>query len=120
MFYTGLFKRIIPFVLTFAGGLLVASIFVPIGLPSVGNWREARRSRNCHEKRQLRFENDELRQRVRTLKSENQELKRGAHEWDSEADILEAVPPVLMDEHKPPPPPPPAKKPNRPRHEILR
>ena len=120
MFYAGLFKRIIPFVLTFAAGLLVASIFVPIGLPSVRNWRETRRAKNCHEKSQLRLENQELRDKVRTLKSENQELRRGAYEWDSDAEIMEAVPPVLMEEHKPPPPPPPAKRPKHPRTEILR
>jgi hypothetical protein len=113
MFYTGLFKRIIPFVLTFAAGLFLASLFVPIAFPSLGEWRRARRSHSCHDKRQLRFENEELRQKVRTLKTENQELKRGVHEWDSEAEILEAVPPVLLDEHKPPPPP---KRPNHPRY----
>jgi hypothetical protein len=119
MFYVGLFKRIIPFVLTFAAGLLIASIFVPIGFPNAAKWREARRAGKCHERHQLRMENEELREKVRTQRSEIQELRRDAHEWDSDTEILNAVPPVILEEHKPLPPPP-AKRPKHPRTEILR
>ena len=112
MFYTGLFKRIIPFVLTFAAGLFIASFFVQLAFPSLSEWREARRSRGCHEKRQLRMENDELREKVRTLRNQNEEMRRGIKDWDTDEEILNAVPPVELDEHHPPAPP---RKPKHPR-----
>lgn len=118
MFYTGLFKRIIPFGLTFVAGLFVASFFVSVGLPNPDGWREARRSRNCHEKRQLRMENQELRDTIRTQRHEIDELRRTSQDWDNDATILEAVPPVELDEHKPPQPPRKPKHPHR--VEVLR
>jgi len=113
MFYTGLFKRIIPFVLTFAAGLFVASFFVSLAFPNFGGWREGRRSRGFHEKQQLRIENDELREKVRTLRNQNEELRRGIKDWDSDSEILNAVPPVDLEEHHPPRPP---KRPKHARH----
>ena len=112
MFYTGLFKRIIPFLLTFAAGLMVASLFVPLAFPNLSEWRNARRSRGFHEKRQLRMENEELREKYRTLKKENEELRRGIKDWDADSEILNAVPPVELEEHHPPTPP---RKPKHPR-----
>ena len=112
MFYTGLFKRIIPFVLTFAAGLFIASIFVPLAVPNFSTWRESRRSRGCHEKRQLRIENDQLRERNLTLQAENEELKRGHSHWGDPASI-EVLPLPDLDEHKPPHPPRKPKHPDR-------
>jgi hypothetical protein len=103
MLYTGLFKRIIPFVVTFAAGLFLASFFVSVALPSLSNMREVRRSRSCHEKRQLRMERDELRDKVRTLRRQNEELRRNA--TDIDVLLQEAVPPVELDAPHPPPPP---------------
>lgn len=99
MLYTGLFKRIIPFVLTFAVGLFIASFFVSIALPSLGNWREGRRSRSCHEKRQIRMEVNELRERVRSLRRENEELRRSS---DVKLMLEDAVPPVELEAPHPP------------------
>lgn len=113
MFYTGLFKRIIPFVLTFAAGLLVASFFVSVGLPNL-NLRSERKWHKCHQKRQLKIENDQLRETVRDLRKENDELRRSNGSWD--AMIKDAVPPVELDEHKPPPP----KRPKHPRYDASR
>jgi hypothetical protein len=114
MLYTGLFKRIIPFAVTFAAGLFLASFFVSVALPSLSNMREARRSRSCHEKRQLRMEMDELRDKVRTLRRENEELRRNA----TDVDVLlqEAVPPVELEAPHPPPPP---RRPKHPRFDQV-
>lgn len=113
MFYTGLFKRIIPFVLTFAAGLLLASLFVPI-TPNFREWR-SENGHKCQEKRQLRMENDELREQKRKLQIENDRLRRSAKNWNSD-EILDAVPPVDIEEHDPPAPP---RKPKRPRIERI-
>ena len=95
---TGLVKRIIPFVLTFSVGLLLASLFIPIGLPDFGTWRENRRSaRHCQEHRQLQMENDRLRM-------ENEQLRRNAADA-SESWEPNELPPFDVD--APPPPPPP-------------
>ena len=99
MLYTGLFKRIIPFVLTFAAGLFIASFFVSIALPSFGNWREGRRSRHWQEKRQVRMEMEELRERVRSLTRENEELRRNS---DVKWMLENAVPPVELEAPHPP------------------
>jgi hypothetical protein len=92
MSYLAIFKRIIPFFLTFAAGLLIASIFVPITAPSFrnadrgGKWRHHRECKK--EKESLRRENMRLRQELEQ-RNEIQNLK-----LDFELDV-------------PPPPPPP-------------
>jgi hypothetical protein len=92
MSYLAIFKRIIPFFLTFAAGLLIASIFVPISAPRFersersGKWRHHRECKR--EKESLRRENMRLRQEIETMqRNEFQELK--------------------LDLDVPPPPPPP-------------
>jgi hypothetical protein len=94
MSYLAIFKRIIPFFLTFAAGLLIASIFVPVTAPSFrnadrgGKWRHHRECKK--EKESLRRENMRLRQEIETIqRNEIQNLK-----LDFELDV-------------PPPPPPP-------------
>ena len=114
MCYTGLFKRIIPFVLTFAVGLFIASFFVSIAFPGE-RWRNSRRVNRFHEMQQLRIENDELREKLRQLRTDNEELRRSAGALDSDLVIPEAVPPVDFEEHHPPPPPP--RRPKNPRFE---
>src|SRR5687767_15451069 len=105
MLYTGIFKRIIPFALTFAAGLFIASFFVSLALPSF-SWRGERRFGKCHRAKQLERENTELR-------LENERLRRSAEQW-SEADLRNAVPPVVeFEAHKPPPP----RRPKHPRFE---
>jgi len=116
MFYTGLFKRIIPFVLTFAAGLLLASFFVSI-TPNFKSWRSDRRGGKCHEKRQLWIENESLRERLRDSEGELRELRRGLPDQDADFVIPNAVPPVELEAPHPPPPP---RKPRHPRHDISR
>ena len=109
MSYTGLLKRFIPFLLTFATGLLLASFFIPIGLPNMSSWRDSRRNNNCwREKQQLRSEIDELREQNRSLRKENEEIRRNA--VDTDAIFDDAVPPVDLEAPHPPPPP------RRPKH----
>ena len=100
MLYIGFFKRIIPFVLTFAAGLFIASFFVSV-VPNFDNWRDGRRSR-CRE-RQQRVELEQLREKVRTLRKENDSLRRSA--TNIEQYFQDAVPPVEMEIPQPPPPP---------------
>jgi hypothetical protein len=107
MQYTGLLKRIIPFLLTFAVGLFVASFFVSIAFPSM-RW-EGRRVKRFYEVQQLREENRELRERNRVLRLQNEELQRQSQNWDSSADSIGDLP-LIEDEHKPEPPPPPRKR----------
>lgn len=80
MSYLAIFKRIIPFFLTFAAGLLIASIFVPIMAPSFrnvernGKWRHHRECKR--EKESLRRENMRLRQEIETMqRNEFHELR---------------------------------------------
>ena len=105
MFYTGLFKRVIPFVLTFAAGLFVASFFVSLAVPDLTKWREARRearsNKHWHQKNQIRMEMDELRETIRLLKEENAQLRRSATEAE---DAVTGETPFTLD--APPPPPP--------------
>ena len=109
MLYTGLFKRIIPFVLTFAVGLFIASFFVSIALPSFDVKRDGHRGRRFHDRQQLIKEIDRLNEELREAKLENETLRQNS--WDRGIELT--VPPVL-DEHHPPPPP---KRPKQPRFE---
>lgn len=73
MSYLQIFKRIIPFFLTFAAGLLIASIFVPIGSPFRNSDRSGKhrfRSECKRERESLRRENDRLRQELETMRLE--------------------------------------------------
>jgi hypothetical protein len=72
----GVFKRVVPFLLTFAVGLFIASFFINIGLPSLP---ESRRQVRMREIQRLRFENDELRRDNVRLQAEN-EMLRSRHE----------------------------------------
>jgi hypothetical protein len=114
MCYTGLLKRFVPFALTFAAGLFIASFFVSLALPEA-NWRRSRRWDNSRE-RQLTMENQNLRERVAQQQMENEELRRKLLDQDSDS-LLPLVPPVL-EEHNPPPPPP-VKRPRQPRFEVV-
>lgn len=62
----GIIKRIIPFLLTFAAGLFVASFFVSLWTPSFGRGTGGGR----HECRRVRHENSELRIENERLKQE--------------------------------------------------
>ena len=103
MSYLAVFKRVIPFFLTFAAGLLIASIFVPITAPNFNGFQN-RRSHRMREYRHLKMEVQQLRAEKCRMKRELEELRRINTEqtpnWD-------AVPAFDL----PVPPPPPASVP---------
>ena len=100
----GVVKRFVPFLLTFAAGLLIASLFVPFTSP----FRRTN-SRGWGERHRLERENRELRETVDRQRRELEILRRDSmNNWS--ADELElAVPPVLPDT-------PPPVRPIRPGH----
>ena len=111
MLYTGLFKRIIPFVLTFAAGLFLAGLFGSALLPNFESRRDARRARRCNDRQQLMFEIDKLNQELRDVKLENETLRKSA--WDADQTFgLDAYVPPVPEAHHPPAPP---KRPKHPR-----
>ncbi len=89
----GFIKRILPFFLTFAFGLLIASFFVSIAAP---NFNFKKRGFNHHREydRRLEFEN-------RQLRDENNRLKQQLIEKENQN--------LSEDLDVPPPPPLPAK-----------
>lgn len=100
MSYLSIFKRIIPFFLTFAGGLLIASIFVPITAPfrnadGGGRWRRHNECRR--DKEQLRRENDRLRQELQQLRLEADGVKFRTLDFD--------IPEIHVEAPAPPAPP---------------
>lgn len=91
----GFLKRTLPFFLTFALGLLVASFFVTIAAPNFNFKKRNHRCREFRENNRLRMENESLRQN-------NESLKR-----QLEDNQVETIPAFELD-FPPPPPAPPA------------
>lgn len=88
----GFFRRIVPFVITFAVGLFIASFFVTIAAP---NFRfKNRRWRMQQKMQQLESENQLLRERNQRLENQtNGYVIRNAFEYD--VNVYNAdVPPV--------------------------
>lgn len=105
MMLLGVLKRIVPFFLTFAAGLFIASFFVTIASPS---FNFQRRSYKMNEMRRLRDENRELRRRNDMLRMQVEEAGRTngtSFAFDTAEVPLE------------PPPPPPPPRVRHPRHE---
>ena len=104
MSYLSIFKRIIPFFLTFAAGLLIASIFIPIGAPNFqrpnggGRWRHHNECKR--EKESLRREVDRLRQELEQAHRNAAEVEFRTLEYGVPENRIEA----------PAPPPPPRVK----------
>lgn len=98
MFYTGLLKRVLPFFLTFAAGLFVASFFVSI-TPDF-NWENSRPAYRTRECRRMKAE-------LRELREENNRLKQQVeiHMTIDTMDWQNAVPPVPVEAPQPPMPP---------------
>ncbi|MEQ1764760.1 MAG: hypothetical protein ABL984_16645 [Pyrinomonadaceae bacterium] len=101
MSYLSIFKRIIPFFLTFAAGLLIASIFIPIGKP---NFQRPDRGGKGRHHRELRKENENLRRENDRMR---QELEAMRQEIDAAkfSNLDFAVPYVRVEAPVPPPPP---------------
>lgn len=91
------FKRIVPFFLTFAVGLFIASFFVTIAAPSFRFSNGLRRHQEYH--RAMEFENQRLRE-------ENARLKR---ELSDKVDMLELSSDNIGYPLPPMPPPAPVK-----------
>src|SRR5436305_10286306 len=70
----GLFKRLVPFFLTFAVGLFIASFFVSIAAPRFNF--PGRGERRRYEMQQLRMENDQLRGENLRLQDELDTVRR--------------------------------------------
>jgi hypothetical protein len=96
----GLLKRFIPFFLTFAAGLLIASFFVPI-LPNLsfkGGWKKHR-----EQDRQREVEFQRVLDENYNLKLQMEEMRKNQMEdWDGRV----GVKPLLHELPAEPPPPP--------------
>ena len=100
MLYKGVLKRVLPFFLTFAAGLFIASFFVSIAAPSFSFPRRSHKYREMHR---LRMENQDLRRSNGELRRQLEDARRNA----------EMVPSADFDFYVPPPPPPPAPRASR-------
>ena len=100
MLYKGVLKRVLPFFLTFAAGLFIASFFVSIAAPS---FNFPRRSHKYREMHRLRMENQDLRRSNSELRRQVEDARRNA----------EVMPSADFDFYVPPPPPPPAPRASR-------
>lgn len=92
----GFFKRVVPFFLTFALGLLVASFFVTVAAPNFNFKARKHRCREYRENYRLRVENERLRET-------NDALRRQM----ADAEVKTVFRPALDTELVPPPPPMP-------------
>ena len=99
MQYTGFIKRFLPFALTFAAGLFIASFFVTIGFPKIGS--------RHRENRQVQIR--ELRNEVQQLRKEKCDLRRQLEEMKANPSNMDTIPmaPEDMDFSMPVPPPVP-------------
>jgi cell division protein FtsB len=95
MRWSGLIKRFVPFLLTFAAGLFIASFFVSVAAPSFQfKDRGLKKNREYHR---LKHENQRLRQRV-------ERLEREKNMTISEFEVNLDVPPPPVPPMPPPPP----------------
>lgn len=96
---TGFIKRFLPFLMTFAAGLLLASFFVSVTAPSFPFSGRRYRSREFQ-----RMQNDylELKRENERLQNELNEARRSI-DWDTN-DLNLNVPPPFIPDHVPPPP----------------
>ncbi len=94
----GFVKRFVPFFLTFAVGLFIASFFVSVAAPSFRFKRDFRNHREYH--RMMEFENQRLQEENSRLKRElslrdKREMTKYAFEND-----FDVPPPVSIAPHK--------------------
>jgi hypothetical protein len=101
MLLKGVLTRVLPFFLTFAAGLFIASFFISIATPS---FNFPRRANKCRETRQLRTELERVRRDNTELRRQLDEAGMNA-EWTRTPDFEPSAPP---------PPPPPTRK-----HRVL-
>lgn len=106
MLYKGVLKRVLPFFLTFAAGLFIASFFVSVVSPS--SFGFPRRSHKFREMQRLRSENDELKKSNCELRKQVREMQKNSESID-----LNGVDEIQTFEADAPPPPPQPRKPHR-------
>ena len=101
MSYLQIFKRVIPFFLTFAAGLLIASIFVPITGPS---FRSSERMGKRAAYKELKRDYENLRRENCRMRKDLEQLRREAEAADFK-NLKFSVPEVVVEAPAPPPPP---------------
>lgn len=94
MLYLGIFKRFLPFLMTFAAGIFLASFFVPIGLPSLGRPEGSFQMKGC---RNMEMEFDRLEDENQALRREMELRNFGPAHLS-----LPNVPPVDLETPRPP------------------
>ncbi len=94
MRWLGLVKRFVPFLLTFAAGLFIASFFISIAAPSFQFKNRSWKQR----------ENYRLKQEIRQLRQRNEQLERERNITISEFEMNLDVPPPPVAPLPPPPP----------------
>lgn len=103
MLFIGVLKRVLPFFVTFAAGLFIASFFVSVSSPSFSFPRKG------HKFQEMK----RLREEVRDLKRSNCELRKQLSEARRNSDRTSAETFDPYFENDVPPPPPPPKGPRR-------
>ncbi len=104
MSYLQIFKRVIPFFLTFAAGLLIASIFVPITAPNFrsaergGKWRHHKECKR--DKESLRRENSRLREELNQLRRDKANIEFRTLEYGVPEIRIEAPAPPRLERLK--------------------
>ena len=112
----GLVKRFIPFFLTFAAGLLIASFFVPVTAPSF-NFGRGRRQQ--HKQEDIRREEriKQLEERLAQREQEIRNLRDRSVDWHEYGSFDVPAPPLpplpVVVEGAPPVPPPAPAAPKR-------
>jgi len=103
MLSLAIFKRVVPFLITFAAGLFVASFFVSLAAPNFTGFR--RGSHKMREYRKVKMEAEQLRRENRRLKRELEELRS-----ERSVTIEKTEPLAEVDVFAVPPPPLPVTK----------
>jgi len=92
MCFVSVIKRIAPFLLTFSVGLLIASFFVTVSAPNFQLRRGFSRHREMD--RQMRMENDRLREENNRLKNRLTDMEKRDWVLDHDLDVPPPPPPV--------------------------
>ena len=94
----GVFKRVVPFILTFAAGLFIASFFVTISAPNFGNSRRQVRIREMQrvrmEVQELKQERNRLKEEIENLRNERREIWGAKFEHSPDIDLAVPPPPI--------------------------